>query len=114
MPDADQHVIDMGAPMESLEGLTIIDVLNEVSDVRALSGRLITFIGKHLGSTGPVVGLADVEVYACPHGIFLHGVTADGPHWATGGTTVAEAIAAIEDSDVRDDVAAALVAHGLA
>jgi hypothetical protein len=53
-------------------------------------------------------------VYACPHGIFLHGVTADGPHWATGGTTVAEAIAAIEDSDVRDDVAAALVAHGLA
>ena len=68
MPDADQHVIDMGTPMESLEGLTIIDALNEVSEVRALSGRLVTFVGTRLGSTGPVAGLVDCEVYACPNG----------------------------------------------
>ena len=113
MPDADQHVIDMGTPMESLEGLTIIDALNEVSEVRALSGRLVTFVGTRLGSTGPVSGLLDCEVYACPNGIFLHGVTADGPHWASAGSTVAEAIGAIEDDDVRERVAAALASHGL-
>ena len=113
MPDADQHVIDMGTPMESLEGLTIIDILNEVSEVRALSGRLVTFVGTRVGSTGPVAGLADVEAYACPNGTFLHGVTIDGPHWAYGGATMAAAIEAIEDDDVRDDVAAALASHGL-
>jgi hypothetical protein len=114
MPEADQHVIDMGTQMESLEGLTIIDALNEVSEVRALSGRLVTFVGTRLGSTGPVADLADVEVYACPMGTFLHGVTTDGPHWGAGGATVADAIAAIEDDEVRDDVAAALASHGLA
>jgi hypothetical protein len=114
MPDADVHVIDMGTPMESLEGLTIIDILNEVSEVRALSGRLVTFVGTRLGSTGPVAGLADVEAYACPGGTFLHGVTMDGPHWATGGATIADATQAIEDDVVRDIVAAALLAGGLA
>ena len=113
MPDADQHVIDMGTPMESLEGLTIIDALNEVSEVRALSGQLVTFVGTRLGSTGPVAGLVDCEVYACPNGRFLHGVTADGPHWAAAGSTVAEAIGAIEDESVGAEIAAALAARGL-
>lgn len=108
------HTIDMGTPMESLEGLAIIDVLNEIGDVRALAGALVTFTGTHLGATGPVAGMADVEAYACPGGAFLHGIVAGGPNWATGGPTIADAVAAIEDDDARALVGAALEAIGIA
>lgn len=109
MPDPTiVQTIDMGTPMESEEGLQIIDVLNEVGDVRAMSGPLVTFVGTLLGATGPIDNLTRVEAYRCPGGIFLHAVTTDGPHWATGGATVAEAVAAIEDPDLRHTIASVL------
>jgi hypothetical protein len=81
------QTIDMGVSMETEEGLEIIDVLNEVSEVRAMAGHLVTFVGALVGTSGPIGDLTTIEAYRCRAGVLLHAVTASGPHWAVGGTT---------------------------
>ena len=96
-----QHTIDMGASMETEEGLAIIDALNEVSDVLAMEGSRVTFVADaptRLGGTGR---LREIEAYTCPRGVFLFFQEPHGPHWAVSGTTTDDVIAAIHEEDVR-------------
>ena len=108
MPDTEQATIDMGASMETEEALEIIDALNEVSDVSAMSGPHVTFIGTKVatmagiggGATG--WGLAGVDVYSCPRGWFILFRAQSGPHWCAAGSGASEAVAAIEDEGLRE------------
>ena len=103
----------MGVSMETEEGLEIIDVLNEVSEVRAMAGPLVTFVGALVGTSGPIGDLTTIEAYRCAAGVLLHAVTASGPHWAVGGTTGAEAVSMIQDSSLHPPVTAWLAGVGL-
>jgi uncharacterized membrane protein YjjP (DUF1212 family) len=99
-----QHTIDMGASMETEEGLAIIDALNEVSDVLAMEGSRVTFVAEaptRLGGRGRV---REIEAYKCPRGLFLFFQEPEGPHWAVAGATDAEAIDAIHEADLREHV----------
>ena len=107
------QTIDMGVSMETEEGLEIIDVLNEVSEVRAMAGHLVTFVGALVGRSGPLGDLTTIEAYRCSGGVLLHVVTASGPHWAVGGTTGTEAVALIQDASLHQPVTAWLARVGL-
>jgi hypothetical protein len=107
------QTIDMGVSMETEEGLEIIDVLNEVSEVRAMAGHLVTFVGALVSTSGPIGNLTSIEAYRCSAGVLLHAVTASGPHWAVGGTTGAEAVSMIQDSSLHPPVTAWLAHVGL-
>ncbi len=107
------QTIDMGVSMETEEGLEIIDVLNEVSEVRAMAGHLVIFVGALVGTSGPIGDLTTIEAYRCAAGVLLHAVTASGPHWAVGGTTGAEAVSMIQDASLHPPVIAWLAGVGL-
>ena len=77
-----QQTIDMGASMETEEGLAIIDALNEVSDVLAMEGPRVTFVGDRPEQLPPAGGLQGIELYRCPRGVFLLFREPEGPHWA--------------------------------
>ncbi len=100
-----QHTIDMGASMETEEGLAIIDALNDVSDVLAMEGARVTFVAegepKRLGGVGRV---HEIEAYRCPRGTFLFIQEPEGPHWAVAGADDDEAIGAIHEDDIREHV----------
>ena len=75
------QTIDMGASMETEEGLAIIDALNEVTDVLAMEGPRVTFTGDNPKPlTGPEK-LQAIQLYRCPRGLFLFFQEASGPHW---------------------------------
>lgn len=108
-----QQMIDMGASMETEEGLAIIDALNEVSDVQAMAGQEVTFIGELRAAAAPVGRLAGADFYACPRGWFVLCREAAGPHWAVAGADLATALWMIEDENVRDAVRQGAVAQKL-
>ena len=113
MPDTEQLTIDLGASMETESALEIIDALNEVSDVSAMSGPNVTFAGTKVASLPNVGDLAGVDIYSCPRGWFILFRTATGPHWCTSGTTASEAVAAIQDDTLREIVRQQLQAQQL-
>jgi hypothetical protein len=100
--------IDMGASMETEEGLAIIDALNEVSDVQAMAGREVTFIGQRRASVAPLSHLADqaqlegADIYECPRGWVILFRVAEGPSWCVAGERLEEALDDIEDEDLQD------------
>ena len=77
-----EQTIDMGASMETEEGLAIIDALNEVSDVLAMDGARVTFVGEGPESVPAPERLAGIDRYRCPRGVFLLFREPQGPHWA--------------------------------
>ena len=76
-----QQTIDMGASMETEEGLAIIDALNEVSDVLAMEGPRVTFVGDGPEALAAPERLAGIALYRCPRGVFLFFQERAGPHW---------------------------------
>ncbi|MGI8424042.1 MAG: hypothetical protein ACR2NO_08040 [Chloroflexota bacterium] len=100
-----QHTIDMGASMETDEGLAIIDALNEVSDILAMDGPRVTFFGDGPESVGATGRLTGVHVYRCPRGVFVLFQEADGPHWAVSGASASDVIEQIRDNAIRAHVA---------
>jgi hypothetical protein len=113
MPVTEQVTIDMGASMETEEALNIIDALNEVSDVLSMSGPHVTFVGTKVAALANVGELAGVDVYSCPRGWFILFRTTNGPHWCTAGSDASEAVAAVEDDDLREIVRQQLQAQQL-
>jgi hypothetical protein len=107
------QTIDMGASMETEEGLAIIDALNEVSDVTAMSGPSVTFIGDGPTALGAAGRLAGVDLYTCSRGIFLFLREPEGPHRAVAGDTPAAAADMIGEPEVRAHVRQQLHARGL-
>jgi hypothetical protein len=107
------QTIDMGASMETEEGLAIIDALNEVSDVLAMEGARVTFVGERKASLAPAGRLAGADVYQCPRGWFVLCREAAGPHWAVAGPGLGEALAAIHEDAVREAVRGGAQARGL-
>jgi|GEM_PF-1037674 len=103
-PSARQHTIDMGASMETEEGLAIIDALNDVSDVLAMDGPRVTFVGEGPVQLGAIGRLAAVDAYRCARGVFLFLQEQQGPHWAAAGASLSEALTAIHEDDVRSGV----------
>jgi len=77
-----EQTIDMGASMETEEGLAIIDALNEVSDVLSMEGPRVTFVGEGPEPLTPPARLQGIDLYRCPRGLFLLFKEAQGPHWA--------------------------------
>lgn len=75
------QTIDMGASMETEEGLAIIDALNEVTDVLAMDGPRVTFTADAPQPLSAPERLKGIELYRCPRGLFLFFQEADGPHW---------------------------------
>ena len=108
-----QQLIDMGASMETEEGLAIIDALNEVSDVQTRAGQEVTFIGEARGTVAPAGRIAGADFYACPRGWFVLCREAAGPHWAVAGADLTTTLGMIEDESVRDAVRQGAVARGL-
>jgi hypothetical protein len=104
MPDTEQLTIDMGASMETEEGLAIIDALNDVSDVLAMAGPRVTFVGTKVATTGQVGQLEGVDVFSCPRGWFILFRIPGGPHWCVAGSTASEAAAAIGDAGLKETV----------
>ena len=103
-PSARQHTIDMGASMETEEGLAIIDALNEVSDVLAMDGPRVTFVGEGPIQLGAIGRLRAADAYRCARGVFLFLQEPDGPNWAVAGASFSEALAAIHEDDIREGV----------
>ncbi len=112
MPTGNQ-TIDMGASMETEEGLAIIDALNEVSDVTAMSGSKVTFVGDGPTPLGATGRLKQVDMYTCPRGIFLLFTEPQGPHWAVAGETPVSAAKEVHEQDIRAFVEAQLSERGL-
>jgi hypothetical protein len=111
MPQTDTpQTIDMGASMETEEGLAIIDALNEVSDVQAMAGSTVTFLGEQVATVDASGGGAyeAVEAYRCPRGWFLLLRVPGGPHPPASGEDLEAALAAIEDEDLRNATRRAL------
>jgi hypothetical protein len=77
-----EQTIDMGASMETEEGLAIIDALNEVSDVVAMDGPRVRFVAESPIQLGPAGRVTGVELYRCGRGVFLLFTEPQGPHWA--------------------------------
>src|SRR5262245_1107572 len=107
------QTIDMGASMETEEGLAIIDALNEVSDVQAMAGREVTFAGAPRGTVAPAGRLPGADLYECPRGWFVLCREAEGPHWAVAGDDLAGALEGIHEAEVRESIAAGARAGGL-
>jgi hypothetical protein len=110
---ASEQTIDMGASMETEEGLAIIDALNEVSDVLAMEGPRVRFAGDGPVRLGGVGRLRAVDAYTCPRGVFLFFQEPAGPHWAVVGETAAAAAAAVHEVEVREHVQRQFAARGL-
>ena len=108
-----QHTIEMGASMETEEGLAIIDALNEVSDVLAMEGPRVTFVGDGPLSLGATGRLTAVDAYRCPRGLFIFLQEPEGPHWAVAAGTVEETLEAIHEGEVREHVRRQLSALGI-
>jgi hypothetical protein len=108
MSGGDAVTIDMGASMETEEALAIIDNLNQVTDVQAMSGPEVTFIGTRATSLAPVQELEGIDVYSCPRGFLILFRQAAGPHGSAAGSDLPEAVAAIEDEGLRRLVSAQL------
>ena len=113
MPSAEQVTIDMGASMETEEALSIIDALNEVSDVSAMAGPHVTFAGTKVATLAHVGSLEGVDVFSCPRGWLILFRVAGGPHWCTSGSTASEAVAAVDDAALRAIVGQQLQVQGL-
>src|SRR5438552_1292500 len=113
MPDTEQVTVDMGASMETEAALEIIDALNDVSDVSAMSGPNVTFAGTKVAAMAKVGDLAGIDVYSCPRGWLILFRTAAGPHWCTSGTDASEAVAAVQDDTLREIVRQQLQAQQL-
>lgn len=109
----EQQTIDMGASMETEEGLAIIDALNEVSDVQAMAGREVTFVGQMRGTVQPAGRLQGADLFACPRGWFILCRESGGAHRAVVGADLADALAGIDDQDVRAAVRQGAEARGL-
>lgn len=112
MTEGGRQTIDMGANMETEEGLAIIDALNEVSDVQAMAGPEVTFTGEKKASLGPVGRLQGVEVFACPRGWFVLLREPAGPHWCVAGHDLAAALSEIHEEELREGVAKGLESRG--
>ncbi|MGH2350851.1 MAG: hypothetical protein ACRDI2_06730 [Chloroflexota bacterium] len=97
----EQQSIDMGASMETEEGLAIIDVLNEVSDVLAMAGPQVTFVGAKMTTIEPAGRLQGVDVFSCPRGWFILFREPTGPHWSVANEHLDEALADIHEEDLR-------------
>lgn len=102
--DYEPQTIDMGASMETEEGLAIIDSLNEVSDVLAMAGSKVTFAGTEAGTLSAVGRLQGVDIYSCPRGWFLLMREPHGPHWAVAGDSLERALETIHEPDLRGQV----------
>ncbi len=76
-----EQTIQMGASMETEEGLAIIDALNEVSDVLSMEGERVTFLADAPVNVSGPERFAGIELYRCPRGVFLFFKEPDGPHW---------------------------------
>ncbi len=109
----EQQTIDMGASMETEEGLAIIDALNEVSDVQAMAGREVTFIGQMRGTVQPAGRLQGADLFACPRGWFILCRESSGARRAVVGADLGDALAGIDDQDVRAAVRQGAEAQGL-
>ena len=105
--------IDMGASMETEEGLAIIDALNEVSDVQAMAGREVTFLGLRRASVAPLEGLAGAEFYECPRGWLILLRPDEGPSTCVAGEALEEALDDVEDEDLQDALREEASAAGL-
>jgi hypothetical protein len=75
------QTIQMGASMETEEGLAIIDALNEVTDVLAMEGERVTFVADPPKAVSGPERFAGIALYRCPRGAFLFFQEPDGPHW---------------------------------
>lgn len=104
MTSSEHATIDMGASMETEEGLAIIDALNEVSDVQAMAGSRVTFIGTRVAGLRGVGQIEGIDVFSCPRGWFVLFRVPGGPHWSVAGSDVSEAAAAVEDEQLRETV----------
>jgi hypothetical protein len=109
----EQQTIDMGASMETEEGLAIIDALNEVSDVLAMAGPEVTFVGHKRVTVAPAGRLPEAVLFACPRGWFILGREAQGASWPAYGADLPAALEAIEEDDVRAAVRAGAASAGL-
>ena len=78
---ATQQTIEMGASMETEDGLAIIDALNEVSDVLAMEGERVTFVADPPARLSGPERFTAIELYRCPRGVFLLFREPQGPHW---------------------------------
>jgi hypothetical protein len=99
LPSPETQTIDMGASMETLEALDIIDALNEVSDVQAMAGSEVTFTGTRVAAAGE--GAAGAEAYRCPRGWFILLKSGEGAHRCVTGATLIDALASVDDPDLR-------------
>jgi hypothetical protein len=106
--ERERQTIDMGTSMETEHGLTIIDALNEVTDVLAMSGSEVTFAGTKVAGLAGSGRIDGVDVYSCAGGLFILVRVSGGPHWATSGSTASEAVGAIDDEALREQVLAGL------
>lgn len=109
----DRQTIDMGASMETEEALAIIDALNEVSDVLALSGSQVTFVGAAVAALGPQGRWPGIDVYSCSRGWFILFREAQGAHWAAAAADLPAALAAVPETDARARAQEQLAARGL-
>jgi hypothetical protein len=105
--------IDMGASMETEEGLAIIDALNEISDVQAMAGREVTFLGRRRASVTSLGELEGADFYECPRGWLILLRPVEGASWCVAGEALEEALDDVEDEDLQDVLREEASASGL-
>jgi hypothetical protein len=104
MAASEMQTIDMGASMETEQGLAIIDALNDVSDVQSMAGSKVAFAGTRVATFAGPGNLDGIDVFSCPRGWFILFRVAGGPNWCTAGSEASEAAAAIDDDALRERV----------
>jgi hypothetical protein len=105
--------IDMGASMETEEGLAIIDALNEISDVQAMAGREVTFVGRRRASVTSLGEIEGADFYECPRGWLILLRPDEGPSTCVAGEALEEALDDVEDEDLQDALREEAGAAGL-
>jgi hypothetical protein len=105
MAAGETQTIDMGASMETEQGLAIIDALNDVSDVQSMAGSEVAFAGTRVATFAGPGNLEGIDVFSCTRGWFiLFRVAGGGPNWCTAGSEASEAVVAIDDDALRERV----------
>lgn len=113
MAAVEEVTLDMGVGMETEEGLAIIEALDRVTDVLEMAGSQVRFAGQRVTEVGSYGHISGCDVFAGRRGSILFFRESCDQSWAVSGTSLDEALAAVEDRDVAAHVRANLQDKGV-
>lgn len=101
----DVVTLDVESNLQTTEGRSFINQLNQVSHVLHLKDTVVQFKGETLIATGYVGDYKTVQLYKCPNGYFLFADMAFGKdNWSVIGRTLDEVLGQVQDKEVTKKI----------